>query len=200
MRWSSRIWGMKVLILETSSEKGCLILADPKRLLAVKALAGGAELSKCLGLEVKKLLSCKPDLVAVGTGPGSYTGIRVGVALAKTLSYGWRIPLIGFCSLKSFAPKVKEPFAVLIDARRGGFYAFIPSASHNAILISPEDPSLQILPHIASPHPEIIQKRLTTAATWHKTEPDPTLLAQLCFNQFLENGTAPIELAYLCCP
>lgn len=193
---------MKILILETSSEKGCLILADGEKPLAVKTLPGGPELSKCLALEVKHLLSkCKAalhlDLVAVGTGPGSYTGIRVGAALAKALSYGWGVPLIGFCSLKAYAPKIKAPFIVLVDARMGGFYALIDG---KPTLISPDDPLLQTIPHIASPHPELIKKRLTSSAIWHETEPDPSQLAQIVYRQFLEEGTAPIELTYLSCP
>lgn len=188
---------MQILILETSSEKGRLILAENGEPVKVKKLPGGPGLSKCLAMEVKNFLEGAPDLIAVGTGPGSYTGIRVGAALAKTLSYGWKAPLIGFCSLKGFAPKVDAPFAVLVDARMGGFYALI---DQKPVLIAPHDPLLQGIAHLASPHPELIKKRLTTEAIWHETEPDPELLAQLCFKQFLEEGTSPLELTYLCCP
>lgn len=189
---------MKILILETSTEKGCLILAENDQPLAVTMLPGGPELSKSLAAEVEKL-KCKAalHLIAIGTGPGSYTGIRVGTALAKALAYGLGIPLLGFCSLKAFAPKVDAPYTVLVDARMGGFYALIEG---KPTLISPSDPLLQTFPHIASPHPDLIKKRLASSAVWHETEPDPHLLAQLCFKQFLEEGAAPFELTYLCCP
>jgi tRNA threonylcarbamoyl adenosine modification protein YeaZ len=191
---------MLTLILETSNEKGCLILAEGETPIAVKTLPSGPELSKRLALEVQNLIAehkATLQLIAVGTGPGSYTGIRVGAALAKTLSYGWGIPLIGFCSLKGFAPPVLEPFAVLVDARMGGFYALLDG---QATLISPTDPRLLTIPHIASPHPELIKKRFNSAATWHETEPNPALLAKACFKQFLEGEVTPLELSYLTCP
>lgn len=208
---------MNILILETSSEKGCLVFAENGRPVASQALPGGPELSKCLALEVEKL-KCKAalhlnpgvpkdalslgdctaafhlDLVAVGTGPGSYTGIRVGAALAKALAYGWGVPLLGFCSLKAFAAGT---CAVLVDARMGGFYALI---DQKPLLVSPDDPILQTLPHIASPHPELIKKRLNTAAIWRETAPDPSLLAEIVYTQFLEEGISPLELTYLSSP
>jgi tRNA threonylcarbamoyl adenosine modification protein YeaZ len=227
---------MKILILETSGEKGCLVLSENEKPLAVQLLPGGPELSKSLASEVAKLKckaaiqnpkneafsgapnskckaaiqnpkneafsgapnsKCKAalhlDLIAVGTGPGSYTGIRVGTALAKALAYGWEVPLIGFCSLKAFS----RDLPVLVDARMGGFYALI---DQKPALLPPDHPSLQTLSQIASPHPELIKKRLTTSATWHQTDPNPDLLAQLVYRQFLNEGISPLELTYLSCP
>jgi len=184
---------MKILIIETSCEKGCLVLAEDATPTAFKALPGGPSLSKSLAFEVKKFLDGQtPDLIALGTGPGSFTGIRVGAALAKALSYGWKVPLIGFCSLKAFGPG-----PVLVDARMGGFYALI---GEKPTLISPSDPSLQNLPSISSPHPQLIQKRLASPALWREAEPDPRLLAELVYQQFLEEKLTPLELTYAAFP
>jgi tRNA A37 threonylcarbamoyladenosine modification protein TsaB len=133
-----------------------------------------------------------PSLIAVGIGPGSYTGIRVGAALAKTLAYGWNIPLLGFCSLKAF-----EPLPVLIDARMGGFYALL---DNKPLLLPPSSPLLQNLPSISSPHPELIQKRLISNAIYTEVHPTPKSLSQIVYRQFLEEGAAPFELAYLTFP
>ncbi len=180
---------MKTLILETSSEKGCLLLAKKGVPIAVKPLPGGADLSKCLASEVKNLLDGQiPALVAVGIGPGSYTGIRVGAALAKGLSYGWQIPCIGFCSLEAFGPG-----PLLADARKGGFYALI---RRQVSLITPSDPSLYSLPSISSPHPELIQKRLPFPLLLREVDPDPLFLAELVYRQFLEKGIVPFKLTY----
>ena len=170
-----------------------LILAEKGTPIGSKALPAGPELSKCLALEVKNILNGHiPSLIAVGTGPGSYTGIRVGAALAKALAYGWSIPLLGFCSLKAFAP-----LPVLVDARMGGFYALLDK---EPLLLDPSSPLLQNLPSISSPHPELIQKRLVCNTIWRETHPDPKSLSELVYRQFLEEGTAPLALAYLSFP
>ena len=184
---------MLTLIIETSTEKGCLILAEGGVPIASKTLPSGAALSKCLALEVQNLLNGRiPERIAVGTGPGSYTGIRVGAALAKALAYGWKIPLIGFCSLKAFGP-----LPVLVDARMGGFYALL---DQDPLLLSPASPLLQNLPSISSPHPELIQKRLAGTSIYRETEPDPKSLTELVYRQFLEEKEASLKLTYLGSP
>lgn len=67
-----------------------------------------------------------PDLIAVDIGPGSYTGIRVGLAGAKSLGFAWRKPLIGICSLDALvvqAPEKAQRVVTAIDARKGDVYA-----------------------------------------------------------------------------
>lgn len=64
----------------------------------------------------------KPDAIAVGNGPGMFTGIRLGVMAAKTLSYAWNIPLIPFCSLKKYLPKTPGKFMVVRTADRRHAY------------------------------------------------------------------------------
>ncbi len=184
---------MRILILETSTEKGVILFSEKGSPLAFKAIPGGPELSKTLALQVKNLIGDeKPDLIAVGVGPGSYTGLRVAAALAKALSYGWKIPLFGFCSLEAFGPP-----PVLVDARMGGFYALL---DREPLLLSPTDPKLQTLKEIRSPHPELIQKRLPSTPIFSETTPDPNTLANLVWRQFLERGAGPLELNYLSHP
>jgi tRNA threonylcarbamoyladenosine biosynthesis protein TsaB len=69
-----------------------------------------------------------PDRVeglAVSLGPGSFTGLRVGVSLAKGLAFGWKKPLIGIPTLEVVARQVRErgdAMVPLIDAKRGDVY------------------------------------------------------------------------------
>ncbi|MCC6599228.1 MAG: tRNA (adenosine(37)-N6)-threonylcarbamoyltransferase complex dimerization subunit type 1 TsaB [Crocinitomicaceae bacterium] len=71
----------------------------------------------------------KPDAVAVSKGPGSYTGLRIGVSTAKGLSFSWNIPLIGVGTIDAMALSIARRFpgfdkiVVMIDARRMEVYA-----------------------------------------------------------------------------
>src|SRR5574342_1045736 len=64
--------------------------------------------------------------IVVAKGPGSYTGVRIGVTIAKTLAWTLNIPLVGISSLEVLASGVSRYFdgyvSPLFDARRGQVY------------------------------------------------------------------------------
>ncbi len=63
------------------------------------------------------------DRIAVTTGPGSFTGLRIGLSAARGLGLALKIPVLGIPSLLAVSLSVgKGPVAVLIDARRGEAY------------------------------------------------------------------------------
>lgn len=154
---------MKTLYLETSTEKSCIAISDENKNLSIP-LFGGPNLSKQLAMEVSNLLKdndFRPDQIAVGKGPGSFTGIRVGAALGKALAFAWGIPYLEFCSLSAFFPNVDSPCAVLVDARQGGIYVLIRGESEPELL-SPIEVMRKVenIPLILSPHPLLIEKRI----------------------------------------
>lgn len=67
------------------------------------------------------------DAIAISKGPGSYTGLRIGVSAAKGLCFSLDIPLISVPTLSSLAYKVKEPGYVvtMLDARRMEVYSAV---------------------------------------------------------------------------
>jgi len=78
----------------------------------------------------------KLDAVAVSEGPGSYTGLRIGVSLAKGLCYGMDIPLIALPTLKVMATRLSPSESYLcpmIDARRMEAYAALYDGNLNEI-------------------------------------------------------------------
>jgi len=94
------------------------------------------EIFKETGFKVKNM-----DAVAVSKGPGSYTGLRIGVSAAKGIAYGAGIPLISVSTLKNMAfgarqflkPEQNALFAPMIDARRMEVYTQLFDKELNAI-------------------------------------------------------------------
>ena len=70
------------------------------------------------------------DGVAVSVGPGSFTGLRIGLATAKGLAFAWKVPLVGVETPRSLAWNfVDSAYAVcpLIDAQKGNVYVSVYS-------------------------------------------------------------------------
>jgi tRNA threonylcarbamoyladenosine biosynthesis protein TsaB len=77
------------------------------------------------GLNELKLRPAQVDLVCITTGPGSFTGLRIGMAYAKGFCFALEKPLVGvsnFEILVCAAAGWERPVYTLIDARRGSFY------------------------------------------------------------------------------
>ena len=78
--------------------------------------------------------------IAISAGPGSYTGLRIGVATAKGLCYGWDIPLIALPTLRILAEQVAYEFTdieyiiPMIDARRMEVFTAVYSHDFSPIL------------------------------------------------------------------
>lgn len=125
-----------ILHIETSTTVCSVAVSENEKLLFYKEDTKGPSHASILGVFVQqaveelKKYAIKPDAVTISAGPGSYTGLRIGVSEAKGLCYGWGIPLIAIETLSVLAfrllhDKVIEAEALLcpmIDARRMEVY------------------------------------------------------------------------------
>jgi tRNA threonylcarbamoyladenosine biosynthesis protein TsaB len=89
------------------------------------------------------------DRIAVTTGPGSFTGVRVGIAFARGLALALDIPAIGIGSLDALAfPLARSgegTVAALLDAKRGEVYALVRDIASGATLVDAEALSVEEL-------------------------------------------------------
>ena len=119
---------MLTLLIEASTERGMIAILDKENILFHEELPFGYNNSKYLlptiekALHVTNLSVKQLSTIAVGIGPGSYTGIRIAAATAKALSYACKIPLVGICTLEGFVPNRDGSFATIIDAKISGTY------------------------------------------------------------------------------
>jgi len=124
---------MNVLALETSGPIASAAAFCDDRPLAEERLERHLEHGRSLVVLLDRVIrraGWQPrrdvELIAVSQGPGSYTGLRVGLACAKTLAVFLERPLVGVCSLDVLAYNAPDDWgAVLVvtDARRGQVYA-----------------------------------------------------------------------------
>ena len=87
-------------------------------------------------VELAEIKFFEIDAIAVSKGPGSYTGLRIGVSAAKGFCYALDKPLISVSTLQSLSQQVNvdEGFIVpMLDARRMEIYSAIFSADHNQV-------------------------------------------------------------------
>ena len=122
---------MIILALESSAVCASCAVCDDDRLLGQYFQNSGLTHSRTLLSMAQSLLSnldmaiSDIDLVAVARGPGSFTGVRIGVAAAKGLAWGADIPVCGVSTLEAMAYQAPEPGMILcpvMDARRGQVY------------------------------------------------------------------------------
>ncbi len=87
-------------------------------------------------LEENHIKAEQLEAIAVSKGPGSYTGLRIGVSAAKGLAFALNIPLISVATLEALAHQVNVPngFIVpMLDARRMEVYSAVFDAQYNTI-------------------------------------------------------------------
>lgn len=122
---------MRILGIETSTMTGSVALMDEERLIAEYTLnlreTHTSRLMPAIDRILKDASLTLKDLdgIAVSLGPGSFTGLRIGIATAKGLAQGLNIPIVGIPTLDGLAFNLfhyKDLICPILDARKGEVY------------------------------------------------------------------------------
>ncbi|MFB6343828.1 tRNA (adenosine(37)-N6)-threonylcarbamoyltransferase complex dimerization subunit type 1 TsaB [Saccharicrinis sp. FJH2] len=136
-----------ILSIDTSTEVGSVAFSKDGNVIFNRESFEDRSHAVKTGVYVDEVLSeaekagLKPDAVAVCSGPGSYTGLRIGVSLAKGLCYGYNIPLIAIDThtvltqglITETTISGNPLFCPMIDARRMEVYYAVFDAALNRI-------------------------------------------------------------------
>jgi tRNA threonylcarbamoyladenosine biosynthesis protein TsaB len=133
---------MRILAIETSGRDGSLAALEAAdagqastratRVVSEVAITGPERTAQMLAPRLREMLEAigweakSIGLVCVAVGPGSFTGLRIGVTTAKTFAYAVGAEVVGVDTLAviaSQAPKSESPLWVVMDAQRGELFA-----------------------------------------------------------------------------
>ena len=136
-----------LLCIETATAVCSVAVFQGKNLLAVQEIADGNQHASQLAVLIQQTLlnagltAKQLDAVVISKGPGSYTGLRVGVSTAKGICYALNKPLIAINTLKSMAYSFVEQhkpetglICPMIDARRMEVYTALFDVKGNEVM------------------------------------------------------------------
>lgn len=205
---------MKGLILDTSLQTPFVILESQGTVLSSSFFFEGRTSTGFLSFinDFLKKQNCPfSDLsyIATSKGPGSFSGTRVAVTIASSLSYGLDIPLITFGSLSTFFIQNEGEFLCLGDAKSKGFYALAGTKEQGAItwgalslVSSSELETLTQKNFYCLSKKELLSKNLSSSICLKETWVDQQRLSEECYEKFnaslFEKSKLPsIDIDYL---
>jgi len=133
---------MKVLAIDTSTEVAAVALMEDEKLLGEYSINNKKTHSQKLMVmidEIMKDLMLKPsdiDVYAASTGPGSFTGLRIGVTTAKAMAYATNKPVVGVPTLDALAYNIvtsKFIICPILDARNSQVYTSLYEVKDNRL-------------------------------------------------------------------
>ena len=139
---------MKILAIDTTAKTAAIAIADGEKLIASATLNAPGTHSVTILPAVDMLLKGSSltvadiDAFACSAGPGSFTGVRIGVALIKGLAFGTDKPCIGVSSLESLARNAVGFDGIVcpvMDARRNQLYNALFRFENGALVRITED-------------------------------------------------------------
>lgn len=177
---------MKILGLESSAKAASVALTEDGRLLSQYWQASGLTHSRTLLAMAEDLLKnleltvSDIDVIAVAIGPGSFTGVRIGTAAVKGLSWAADKPACGVSTLEAMAYHLADREDVVIcpvmDARRGQVY--------NAKFVQESGNLTRLCPDRAISTDELIEEAKNDDKIYFLVGDG----ADLCYGKFVEAG------------
>ncbi len=144
---------MKILAFETSAKAVSVALWEDGKLLAESYQNTGLTHSQTLmvmaedALRQCGLTPAQVQAVAVAAGPGSFTGVRIGVAAAKGFAWGAELPLVGVSTLEAMAEHLavyRGYVCPVMDARRSQVYNALFHAEKGVLTRITEDRAISL--------------------------------------------------------
>lgn len=208
---------MKILAIESSCSVASAAAAEDGRLLAhyyadgalthsVKLMPMIDGVLNSAGVDISEI-----DVFAVSEGPGSFTGIRIGMATAEGLAKGGGKPVVGVSSLEAAAYNClscADTVYAMTDAR-GGQAFFAAYKSENGVMVCVKEPRVGIIDEIilsaeknalfcgdaVLKNPEKFEK--TKTAPFHMNMPNAAALAYAAFEKIKTEGYTGASPVYL---
>ncbi|MBN1531639.1 MAG: tRNA (adenosine(37)-N6)-threonylcarbamoyltransferase complex dimerization subunit type 1 TsaB [Spirochaetes bacterium] len=204
---------MNILLIDTASDLEIAVARGSRGGTALAPAAASSHavtlfdtIRRCLegaGISTRDI-----ELLGVGTGPGSFTGIRIAVATARMLAQLLKIPLVGIPSQELYASSLPaspgEQIMVAFDAKKGrvfgAAYRQAPSGGGIETLAPPGDYTVgALLSRMDASHPAIstgngiaryrgeIDEHLAQHRFFGEIQPDPHRLGRLLEERYREN-------------
>ena len=123
---------MKILAFDGTAKAATVAVTDGERTLGYYTIDNGLTQSELLLPMAENLLKSLNlefsdiDIYATSVGPGSFTGVRIGVSLVKGLAFGRNMPCIGVSTLEALAENMRKIKGIILpcmDARRNQVYS-----------------------------------------------------------------------------
>lgn len=138
---------MNILGIETSTRAASVAVISDEKILSEIIQESRSPHSETLQVQIEEVLKNSGvekniDAVAVSIGPGSFTGLRIGLAAAKVLAYAWQIKIIGVPTLQAISynfPTNSVTILPLIDAQKNRAYVqqFVNCSPQTEIEVKP---------------------------------------------------------------
>ena len=144
---------MKILAFDGTAKAASVALCDDSKTLASYTVDNGLTQSELLlpmaesVLKSLKLEFSDVDVFATSVGPGSFTGVRIGVSLVKGLAFAKNLPCVEVSTLEALAENMRGIDGIIVptmDARRAQVYTAIFEGDGNSVTRQSEDMAIAI--------------------------------------------------------